>query len=166
MSLHPSVGSLAEPVLVAVCRYESVYAAFTGSVLLISVFRSFLFFGVARRAGTRMHHRMAATVLHAPLAFFHTNPSGRVLNRFSKVRMAEPVSQVPAWLQCLRRLPEALSSRTANGSLPMIRFVYIFFCLQDQGIVDEFLPQVLFDALQSSFAVFGAWSQVSLTCMS
>jgi ABC-type bacteriocin/lantibiotic exporter with double-glycine peptidase domain len=32
-----------------------------------------------------MHHRMARTVLHAPLAFFHTNPSGRVLNRFSKV---------------------------------------------------------------------------------
>ena len=72
--------------MVAPCRYESVYAAFTGSVLLIAVFRSFLFFGVARRAGTRMHLRMARTVLHAPLAFFHTNPTGRVLNRFSKVR--------------------------------------------------------------------------------
>lgn len=28
-------------------------------------------------------------------------------------------------------------------------------CCQDQGIVDEFLPQVLFDALQSTFSVFG-----------
>ena len=63
-----------------------MYATFTGSVLLIAVFRSFLFFEAARRAGTRMHHRMARNVLHAPLAFFHTNPSGRVLNRFSKVR--------------------------------------------------------------------------------
>ena len=66
-------------------RYEAVYATFTGSVLIIAVFRSFLFFEAARRAGTRMHHRMARSVLHAPLAFFHTNPSGRVLNRFSKV---------------------------------------------------------------------------------
>ena len=67
-----------------------MYATFTGSVLLISVFRSFLFFEAARRAGTRMHHRMARTVLHAPLAFFHTNPSGRVLNRFSKVCVNVP----------------------------------------------------------------------------
>ena len=49
-------------------------------------------------------------MLHAPLRFFHTNPTGRVVNRFSK----------------------------------------------DQGIVDEWLPQVLFDALQSSFMVLGA----------
>ena len=68
-----------------------MYAGFTGSVLLIAVFRSFLFFETARRAGTRMHHRMAHTVLHAPLAFFHTNPSGRVLNRFSKVRLKRSV---------------------------------------------------------------------------
>lgn len=52
---------------------------------------------------------MRYRVLHAPLRFFHTNPTGRIVNRFSK----------------------------------------------DQGIVDEWLPQVLFDALQSSFMVFG-----------
>ena len=81
-----------------------MYAAFTGSVLLIAVFRSFLFFEVARRAGTRMHHRMARTVLHAPLSFFHTNPSGRVLNRFSKVRSPpNRVLHLP-WLTCSHEL--------------------------------------------------------------
>jgi hypothetical protein len=35
--------------------------------------------------------------------------------------------------------------------------------MQDQGIVDEFLPQVLFDALQSSFAVFGALLSTSFS---
>ena len=48
-------------------------------------------------------------VLHAPLQFFHTNPTGRIVNRFAK----------------------------------------------DQGIVDEWLPQVLFDAMQSCFMVLG-----------
>lgn len=49
-------------------------------------------------------------MLHAPLQFFHTNPTGRIVNRFAK----------------------------------------------DQGIVDEWLPQVLFDAMQSCFMVLGA----------
>lgn len=31
-----------------------------------------------------MHDEVAQHVLRAPLAFYHTNPTGRVLNRFSK----------------------------------------------------------------------------------
>ena len=57
-----------------------------------------------------MNEQMTHHILRAPLSFFHTNPSGRILNRFSK----------------------------------------------DQGIVDDFLPQVLFDAIQSIFMVLGA----------
>ena len=60
-------------------------------------------------AATLMNEQMTRHILHAPLAFFHTNPSGRILNRFSK----------------------------------------------DQGVVDDFLPQVLFDAIQSIFMVLG-----------
>ena len=53
----------------------------------VFTFRSSLF-GVtaadrARRASTRIHADMVGCVLRAPLSFFHTNPSGRVLNRFS-----------------------------------------------------------------------------------
>ena len=56
-----------------------------------------------------MNEQMTRHILRAPLAFFHTNPTGRILNRFSK----------------------------------------------DQGVVDDFLPQVLFDAIQSIFMVLG-----------
>lgn len=31
-----------------------------------------------------MHDEVAQHVLRAPLSFFHTNPTGRILNRFSK----------------------------------------------------------------------------------
>ena len=56
-----------------------------------------------------MNAQMTHHILRAPLSFFHTNPTGRILNRFSK----------------------------------------------DQGVVDDFLPQVLFDAIQSIFMVLG-----------
>ena len=58
-----------------------------------------------------MSAQMTHHILRAPLSFFHTNPTGRILNRFSK----------------------------------------------DQGVVDDFLPQVLFDAIQSIFMVLGRY---------
>lgn len=63
----------------------------------------------ACRASSAMHDEVVQHVLRAPLAFFHTNPTGRILNRLSK----------------------------------------------DQGIADDHLPQVAFDATQSLFLVAG-----------
>ena len=59
---------------------------------------------------TKLHDAAMNTVFRAPLPFFHTNPTGRILNRFSK----------------------------------------------DQGIIDEQLSVVAFDALQAMMAVIGA----------
>lgn len=36
------------------------------------------------RAATQLHGEMAERVVRAPLSFFHTQPTGRILNRFSK----------------------------------------------------------------------------------
>jgi ATP-binding cassette subfamily C (CFTR/MRP) protein 4 len=49
----------------------------------MALVRASVFFWASMVASTRMHNSMVVRVLRAPLAFFHTNPAGRVLNRFS-----------------------------------------------------------------------------------
>eukprot|EP00798_Chlamydomonas_sp_ICE-L_P022324 gene22324-29400_t len=61
-----------------------VYGMLTAMVLVFAFGRAFLFFDSTVRAATRIHDCMAHRVVRAPLSFFHTNPAGRILNRFSK----------------------------------------------------------------------------------
>ncbi|XP_034663833.1 probable multidrug resistance-associated protein lethal(2)03659 [Drosophila subobscura] len=60
---------------------------FTGinvSVIVFSLVRSMLFFYLAMRSSTTLHNTMFKGVTRAAMHFFNTNPSGRILNRFSK----------------------------------------------------------------------------------
>ena len=65
-------------------KWVWVYAIFAITILIISICRAQLFFWAALRASTALHDAAITRLLHAPLSFFHTNPTGRVLNRFSK----------------------------------------------------------------------------------
>ncbi|XP_045542487.1 ATP-binding cassette subfamily C member 4 isoform X2 [Papilio machaon] len=67
-------------------RYDCIYiyTAMVLSLVAVSLLRSFMFFSMAMSASTRLHNNMFAAITRAPMRFFHTNPSGRVLNRFSK----------------------------------------------------------------------------------
>ncbi|KAK3751067.1 hypothetical protein RRG08_044643 [Elysia crispata] len=61
-----------------------VYAAFIFALIASSLTRAFLFFKLAVTAGENLHNMMFARILRTTMAFFDTNPVGRVLNRFSK----------------------------------------------------------------------------------
>ncbi|PNF15053.1 Multidrug resistance-associated protein 9 [Cryptotermes secundus] len=61
-----------------------IYFAFIlGSVFITSI-RSIFFFKVCMTASKILHDTMFGSILAATMRFFDTNPSGRVLNRFSK----------------------------------------------------------------------------------
>ena len=51
---------------------------------LFVLFRGFNFYYIALHASKRLHNKMLRRLVHTPVRFFDTNPSGRVLNRFSK----------------------------------------------------------------------------------
>ncbi|GFS16304.1 multidrug resistance-associated protein 4 [Elysia marginata] len=61
-----------------------VYAGFILALIVSSLTRAFLFFKMAVTAGKNLHNMMFARILRTTMAFFDTNPVGRVLNRFSK----------------------------------------------------------------------------------
>ncbi|MEW5316893.1 MAG: hypothetical protein WDW38_008234 [Sanguina aurantia] len=64
-------------------RWLIVYASLSGAAITLGFLRSILFFRNTVAASTRIHDMMVTRVLRAPLSFFHTNPAGRILNRFS-----------------------------------------------------------------------------------
>jgi hypothetical protein len=75
-----------------ICRWLAVYGGLTGGVIIVALLRASLFFWASMVAATRMHNSMVVCVLRAPLAFFHTNPAGRVLNRFSNDQVQQPAA--------------------------------------------------------------------------
>jgi ABC-type multidrug transport system fused ATPase/permease subunit len=62
----------------------TVYGSLVAGIITLSFLRALLFFNVTITASSDIHKKMTKSVLCAPLGFFHTNPTGRILNRFSK----------------------------------------------------------------------------------
>ncbi|EAA08388.5 AGAP003221-PA [Anopheles gambiae str. PEST] len=60
------------------------YGVIIIGVVVFTIFRGYLFFNICMKASRNLHDRMFARMLTAPMRFFDTNPSGRILNRFSK----------------------------------------------------------------------------------
>lgn len=64
------------------CLY--IYGGALALLFLIALARSMLFYKLAMISSQKLHDTMFTSVLKAPMRFFDTNPSGRILNRFSK----------------------------------------------------------------------------------
>ncbi|XP_060517596.1 ATP-binding cassette sub-family C member 4-like [Cylas formicarius] len=64
--------------------YIYVYTALIIASIILTTIRSILFMKICMNASKGLHNKMFSCVLKAPMHFFDTNPSGRILNRFSK----------------------------------------------------------------------------------
>ncbi|XP_017132505.1 probable multidrug resistance-associated protein lethal(2)03659 [Drosophila elegans] len=61
-----------------------IFTVITVLTIVVTVARSFLFFNLAMKASISLHNSMFRGISRAAMYFFNTNPSGRILNRFSK----------------------------------------------------------------------------------
>uniref|UniRef100_A0A8C0WR33 ATP-binding cassette sub-family C member 10 n=1 Tax=Castor canadensis TaxID=51338 RepID=A0A8C0WR33_CASCN len=63
--------------------YLTVYATIAGVNSVCTLLRAVLFAAGTLQAAATLHHRLLQRVLMAPVTFFDSTPTGRVLNRFS-----------------------------------------------------------------------------------
>ncbi|XP_052748998.1 probable multidrug resistance-associated protein lethal(2)03659 [Galleria mellonella] len=92
-------------------REQCVYVY--ASLILVCIFLTWnklvVFYNTCIRASVSLHDSMFRGVTNAPMWFFHHNPSGRILNRFSK-DMGQVDTLLPvALVDCLGFLFEVLS---------------------------------------------------------
>lgn len=65
-------------------RYITTYSIAMLVVLYLVFQRSFAFFQMCLVASRRLHDKLFRGITRGMMQFFNTNPSGRILNRFSK----------------------------------------------------------------------------------
>ncbi|KAL8468610.1 hypothetical protein ACS0TY_031707 [Phlomoides rotata] len=64
--------------------YNLVYSLLSLSQVLVTFANSFWLITSSLYAARRLHIAMLNSILRAPMVFFHTNPLGRIINRFAK----------------------------------------------------------------------------------
>lgn len=75
---------LGEPTVFTTVDGLYIYGCLILAVVAVTLSRGFIFFAVCMRASKKLHDKSFLSLLHSPMRFFDTNPSGRLLNRFSK----------------------------------------------------------------------------------
>lgn len=63
--------------------FVELYGILAGVAAAAALCRSVLYYTTTLTAASTLHNRAFTRVLHAPMAFFTSNPLGRVINRFS-----------------------------------------------------------------------------------
>ncbi|KAL5097024.1 hypothetical protein RYX36_001351 [Vicia faba] len=64
--------------------YNLIYAVLSFCQVLVTLTNSYWLIISSLYAARRLHEAMLHSILRAPMVFFHTNPLGRVINRFAK----------------------------------------------------------------------------------
>ena len=65
-------------------QFDAISVQFALPYLFQSEARALCFFDASVKAASSLHASMVRSLVGAPLAFFHTTPAGRILNRLTK----------------------------------------------------------------------------------
>ncbi|KAK6932100.1 ABC transporter type 1, transmembrane domain [Dillenia turbinata] len=64
--------------------YNLIYGVLSFGQVLVALANSYWLIISSLYAAKRLHDAMLSSILRAPMVFFHTNPVGRIINRFAK----------------------------------------------------------------------------------
>lgn len=101
------------------CIY--IYSALIVALFGIALVRSMLFYKLAMWCSENLHNTMFDRVIGTSMRFFDTNPSGRILNRFSK-----DIGNIDEWLP-KTMLDAAQILLISAGSVVLVGIVNNYF---------------------------------------
>lgn len=78
-----------------------IYSILLGSALLLYLTRTYGFFMMCLRISLNLHDTLFRGVTRAKMWFFNTNPSGRLLNRFSRDMHTIDTGMPDSMIDCL-----------------------------------------------------------------
>lgn len=82
-------GTYFEPTLMSQIKaqrqeYVILYSVLICAIIWLVIHKSFAFFSMTLRASVNLHDNIFRGIIRGPMSFYNSNPSGRILNRFSK----------------------------------------------------------------------------------
>ncbi|CAG4963685.1 unnamed protein product [Parnassius apollo] len=93
-------------------HYVVIFGILTIATVAVALFRAFLFFSLCMKSSIKLHDQMFDCISQSPMSFFHANPSGRILNRFSKDMGAVDELLPQAMLDCFQDIYIYSSARS------------------------------------------------------
>uniref|UniRef100_A0A7N0U2M8 ABC-type xenobiotic transporter n=3 Tax=Kalanchoe fedtschenkoi TaxID=63787 RepID=A0A7N0U2M8_KALFE len=129
--------------------YNLIYAMLSLAQVLVSLANAFWLILSSLYAAKRLHDAMLASIIKAPMVFFHTNPLGRIINRFSKDLSDIDRTVAPFLNMFLAQVSQLISTFVLIGvvstaslwaSLPLLilfysAYLYYQFCFQKMKLM-------------------------------
>lgn len=121
-------------------HFVLIYCALMAVASYVFIHRTFAFYIMCLRATTNLHDHVFRGVSRATMLFFNTNPSGRILNRFSKDIGNIDVLLPPALMDSLSMLIECVAVLSIIVSVsywlivPTIVLIVLIFAIRHMYI--------------------------------
>ncbi|XP_066258760.1 probable multidrug resistance-associated protein lethal(2)03659 isoform X2 [Euwallacea similis] len=113
-----------------------IYTVLILSLTVLALSRSLTFYRFAMKASTTLHNSMFNKIVYATMRFFNTNPSGRILNRFSsdmnQVDEALPSTMLDSIQNGLAVLSTTIVVATVNPWMlvPTLVILFVFYLMR------------------------------------
>ncbi|XP_065211997.1 ATP-binding cassette sub-family C member 4-like isoform X2 [Planococcus citri] len=99
------------------------YTTIVLGVLVAASLRNYTFAYYGQRCSKKIHKDAFYSVVHTNSSFFHNNPSGRILNRFSKDMGAVDEILIPFLLEASASLMQVLAALVVSASISVAYIV-------------------------------------------
>ncbi|XP_076290649.1 ATP-binding cassette sub-family C member 4 isoform X2 [Lasioglossum baleicum] len=116
--------------------YLYIYTAIVVGIFIIGITRSLSFYKVCMLCSQKLHDRAFSALIRTGMRFFDTNPSGRILNRFSKdmgsIDELLPKAILDAGQICIMMVGSLVVSCIVNVLflIPIVFLGFIFYWLR------------------------------------